>query len=122
MDKDYISFQCNPTNDNLIKVFHILKDWEDTQPFEIIFDGARLVQAGYEINTTINGNSYNKEEIDHALRTKDLKGVFHDIDDYVFIKGDVPLKFLTINSQERIKQWISENNMSKLMLDLNIKY
>lgn len=113
MDKSYISFELNPTNDTLVKVFHILKNWEETEPFELIFDVERLIQAGYVINPSINGVSYIKEEIDHVMKTKGLREVSHEIGDYVFIKGNVPLKFLTSGSKEEIKKWASENNMNE---------
>ncbi|CAM3281653.1 hypothetical protein FITA111629_14465 [Filibacter tadaridae] len=114
MDKGYISFESNPTNDTLLEVFHILKDWEGTELFELIFDGERLIQAGYEIRPTINGVSYIKEEIDHAMKTKGLREVSHEIGDYVFINGNVPLKFLTSSSKKEIEKWASENNMIEL--------
>ncbi|WP_445487940.1 hypothetical protein [Niallia sp. 03133] len=113
MDKGYISFESNPTNDTLVKIFHILKGWEETEPFELIFDGERLIQAGYMINPTINGVSYTKEEIDHVMKTKGLREVSHEIGDYAFIKGNVPLKFLISGSKEEIEKWASENNMNE---------
>ena len=118
LDKGYISFESNPTNDTLVKVFHILKEWEETDPFELIFDAERLIHAGYMINPTINGVSYSKEEIDHAMKTKGLRAVSHEIGDYVFIKGNAPLKFLTSGSKEEIEKWASENNMNESIVKL----
>lgn len=113
MDKGYISFELNPTNDTLAKVFHILKDWEETEPFELIFDGEQLIQAGYVINPTINGVTYIKEEIDCVMKTKGIRAISHEIGDYVFIKGNVPLRFLTSGSKEEIEKWASENNIKE---------
>lgn len=113
LDNNYISFELNPTNDTLVNVFHILKDWEINEPFELLFDGEQLIQAGYEINATIDGKPYIKDEIDFVMRARGLREVSHEIGDYVFIKDNVPLKFLTSGSKKEIEKWASENSEMK---------
>lgn len=118
LDNNYISFESNPTNDTLVRVFHMLKDWDINEPFELLFDGEQLLQDGYEIHSTIDGKFFSKTEIDFVMRAKGEREVSHEIGDYVFIKDNVPLKFLTNGSKKEIEKWASENNMNELKVKL----
>lgn len=113
LDNNYISFESNPTSDTLVRVFHILKGWDINEPFELLFDGEKLIQAGYEIQTTIDGKSFIKEEIDLEMRGKGEREVSHEIGDYVFVKDVVPLKFLTSDSKKIIENWARNNNINE---------
>lgn len=47
------------------------------------------------------------------MRAKGEIEVSHEIGDYVFIKGNVPLKFLTSDSKRNIENWARNSNINE---------
>ncbi|MGY0468123.1 hypothetical protein [Staphylococcus xylosus] len=115
-DKDHISFQFNPANDFLTQHFHLLKDWNASDTFELNFDGNRLLNAGYKIHDNIEGNRFNKET-DIGWRLKEHNITFSDDEvnnvEYCFIKYNVPLYYLTEESKEEVNKFLKEEDYEK---------
>ncbi|MDV2886278.1 hypothetical protein RYX45_13900 [Alkalihalophilus pseudofirmus] len=112
-DNNYISFEANPTDDTLVRNFHIIKNWEESEVFELIFNGENLVRDGFNICSTIDGKRFSKIEIDLEMQAKGKDNIAHLVGDYAFIKGLVPLRYLTDISKQVVKQWASQNDINE---------
>ncbi len=105
-DRSHISFESNPKTNTLVENFHILKQelgWKKNDIFELQFDAKKLHENGYKILNNIEGKYYSKVELDIVIDHK----VSHLVGDYVFIKGEVPLKYLTDESKSNLLNWIN---------------
>lgn len=111
-DRGFVSFELNPVSNFLVDNFHILKNWSSADTFELLFDGNKLEEHGYEIVDNIEGIRFNKlSDVGMGLNghisftDEDLEG----IGDCRFIKGTVPLEFLIEDTKEKIEKWKKDN-------------
>ncbi|MDQ0197076.1 hypothetical protein [Neobacillus ginsengisoli] len=111
-DRGHISFELNPKTELLTKYFHVIKGWNQDEPFELLFDGEELLQDNYEILHSIEGIKFNKEvDIGWKLRDAKIPYLKEDVDniEYCFIKGKVQLKYLTEESKRKLSEWADKN-------------
>lgn len=95
----------------MTKYFHVIK-WGQNEPFELLFDGEKLLQGKYEILDNLEGIKFNTEidigwklsEVDIPYLKKEVANI-----EYCFIKGKVPLKFLTEKSKRNLGEWADKN-------------
>lgn len=116
-DLEYISFQCNPENDFLTRHFHLLKNWNASDTFELNFDGDRLINDGYKIHDNIEGRRFNKQaDIGWKLREHNITFSDDEVDnvEYCFIRYNVPLSYLTDESKELVNKFAEEKGLSKI--------
>lgn len=115
-DRDYISFQFNPANDFLTQHFHLLKNWNASDIFELNFDGNRLLKDGFEIHDSIEGTKFNKKiDIGWKLREHNIKFSNNDVNnvEYCFIKYKVPLSYLTEESKEKVNKFAERIGLNR---------
>lgn len=109
-DKGFISFEFNPPTDFLAKNIYQLKKEHPTNPIlegeEIIldFDVEKIVNSGIELLDNIDGVYYRNGDL--QTMSIHLKIPFDVLDQnigqYRFIKGDLPLSFLTDSCKDKL--------------------
>ncbi len=112
-DGGYISFEANPPNDLFIDIFSELKKWDSNDIFELVFDAEKLLKDNYQILSTIPGKNNSKFEIKWLWDLENKPDNTDKIGDYAFIKSNVPLKYLTKESRNKLLDWAKENSPYK---------
>ncbi|MEB2492874.1 hypothetical protein SOP93_17050 [Peribacillus frigoritolerans] len=111
-DRDYLSFELNPKTNFLVDIFHLLKEWDPEETFELLFDGEKLLENHYEIHDSMDNIKFNKQ-IDVGWKLKGKVSFSENdiemIGDYCFIKGKVSLEYLTKETKEKILK-VTENS------------
>lgn len=106
-DVGHVSFELDPRNDILTESFYRLKNKGIKNDYVYLeFDGELLRNDGYEIVKTIEGKPMTKVELKIALSLTDDQ--YEKIGEYRFIKGKIPLTYLTEESKlflERNYKW-----------------
>lgn len=107
-DKEYVSFELNPTTEALIKVFPILKSnpfgiVKQGDQFELLFDGNKMMDDGFTIDLLSQHKIQIREYIGQNGFTEED---YESIGEFVFVRSRVSLKYLTEESRERLEDYL----------------
>ena len=110
-DYGHISFEKEPINDVLVRIFPLIKSscleqFCDGDQYELLFDGHKLLQDGYKVETLGQVREQLAGSVQLGILTeKELKS----LGDFVHIKGKVPLDYLLEESKLRLRELGYEN-------------
>ncbi|MDU4589933.1 hypothetical protein [Clostridium sp.] len=111
-DKDYVSFELEPSSDVLVRIFPMLKSnlistVHDGEQFELLFDGEKMLEDGIQLERVNQSKIQLKAYQENGEITQEE---YYSIGEFVLIKGKVSLKYLTDISKDMLEEFINENN------------